>query len=51
MDKQKDLKLLIIFYLKDDYYPMYNIFEKLSSEEKSRIFDLISGLAKQEVQI
>ncbi len=50
MNKIKDLKLLIVFHLKDKYYAIYNLYDKLSRDEMSRLFDLLSGLSKQEVQ-
>jgi len=50
MDKIKDLKLLIIFHLKDKYYAIHNLYDKLSTGEMSRTFDLLSGFAKKEVQ-
>lgn len=50
MNKIRDLKLLIIFYTKDKSCQIHNLFDNLKITDKTRIFDLVSGLAKEEDQ-
>jgi len=46
---KSDLKLIIIFMVKERDFAIYHKYEDLSIEEKAKIFDLISGL-KEEVK-
>jgi len=50
MTEHSDLKLLIIFFTKDLYFQSHRVYDKLSDEDRSRLFDLLVNFKHGEVK-